>query len=55
MYPDVPLVISFAMLASLSPQFPHFILGTDPVSRGDRPRKVCKKRLGILIFFAVIT
>ena len=37
-----------------SPQFPHLILGTDPMSRGARPQKVCQKYLTFLTFLTII-
>ena len=49
-----PRLACLPPLALPSPQFPHLILGTDPVLRGARPRKVCQKHIVILIFFAII-
>ena len=49
-----PRRLAALRLSPSSPQFPHLILGTDPMLRGVRPQKVCQKHLVVQIFFAVI-
>ena len=49
-----PWRLAVLRLSPPSPQFPHLILGTDPMLRGARPQKVYQKITIIRVFFAVI-